>query len=54
MTDENTNAENIMLKGEEFYKSKNYDLAIECFNKAIELDLNNAWAYAWKANSLFL
>ena len=53
MTEENKNAEYFVSKGKEYDKAGNYDLAIECFNNAIEFDPNYEWAYALKANSLF-
>ena len=40
-------------KGNGFYKSQNYDKALDCYIKAIELDRDNADLWYSKGNALF-
>ena len=42
-------AENERLKGNDLMKSKDYDMAIDCYNKAIALDPNEASTYSNRA-----
>jgi tetratricopeptide (TPR) repeat protein len=41
-----------LQKGDEFYKNNSYDLALRCYNKAIEIDPENAYAWNSKGNIL--
>ena len=41
----NENAEYWVNKGKEFYKAKNYKEASQCYDKAVQLDPNNASAF---------
>jgi len=41
-----------LQKGDEFYKNYSYDLALRCFDKAIEIDPMNATAWENKGNVL--
>jgi sperm-associated antigen 1 len=42
-------AENERLKGNDLMKSRDYELAIECYNKSLELDPNEASTYSNRA-----
>jgi tetratricopeptide (TPR) repeat protein len=41
-----------LQKGDVFYKNNSYDLALRCYDKAIEIDQKNAYAWNKKGNIL--